>query len=168
MTNHPGVLNSRQVVKTFNDYTTKLYLFQDSLDKGVYSNMENASFYLRKTMDQHLEFSNFPHFFSIAAAWGYVPEGGSPVKALDIFSYKFDRDMIGATGEKWRNYNPEVSNFVVLNGNYDPTNRGMTCGVFSTVISQEERLRERTENLEDFLSKKANVWDYIRKPSKQK
>ncbi|OGI14627.1 hypothetical protein A3K63_03775 [Candidatus Micrarchaeota archaeon RBG_16_49_10] len=130
--------------------------------------MEDATNYFVQTMNQHPEFSTFPHFFSVAATWGYVPKDKEPVRALDIFSWKFDRKLVGATGSAWRDHNPEIANFVVFNGKYNPTNRDVSCGVFTTVVAQEERLRQKSDSLEDFLCKKANVWDYIKKPERKK
>lgn len=136
----------RGVVKGDGGFPVKLYDFQSA--KKAFSSPMEVEVDLLRTMDiiKHPAFSQ-PYTFSIALAWGLM-ENEKPIKAFDVFSYKFDK--------AWNECNPEVDIFNIKNG---ATSTGNMCETGTIILGEEGKLRRKTKSLPEYLEQWPDIGD---------
>jgi hypothetical protein len=139
-----GSIHSRQVIISKEDFPTKLYTFSAAIYGGIFQDSAEIREYLLNTLDSHPEIKKQPHVFAIAGAWGYTESDKPKVRAIDIFSYRFDKP--------WKDCNPVTDSWVFKNGIHDVNDREVTCETMSIILGKEAQLRRETDNLEQFLA----------------
>ena len=70
------------------------------------------------------------------------------MKIVDFFGYL-------GVGEKWKS-NPDIESWTIRNGVWRYQNK-ITCGEGSILFGEEEKLRRRTKNIDDYLSKSVDL-----------
>jgi hypothetical protein len=136
---------SREVVKGNNAVPVKLYNFKSSLD--VFPSTLEIRKDLLEMMGvlKHRSFSADDYKYAIAMAWGYkqkcCDKTEEPIKAFDIFSFKFDKP--------WNECNPEVDVCCLKNLSAD---RSVMCETGTIILGEEGKFRRTTKDLEDYLS----------------
>ncbi len=144
---YAGSIYSRELVRTPEGFPVRLYNFTMALD-GIFPSREEIRSYLLEILVKHQEITQPPHEFAIAAAWGYMDDH-APVKAMDIFSYKFDKP--------WDICNPDVDGWVFKNGIYKPEDREVTCETTTIILGKEAEWRRMTKSLEQYLSLRPDI-----------
>ena len=147
---YSGSVHSRKLIRSLGHFPTKLYIFRSALTK--FQDKISIEQYLLESLNKHREIAVPPHLYAIAMVWGGI-EDDKPIKAIDIFSYKFKKPW------KWDNYNPVYDRCVVKNGIEDPMDREVTCETGSIILGREGGLRRTTKDLEQFLHSWPDIGD---------
>ena len=123
-----------------------------AIDNGIFPDLRSIKQHLLEILTEHPEISVDPHWYAIGIAWGYK-EAGKPVKAMDIFSYKFDGP--------WNRCNPDVEGWVFKNGKYNPNDREVTCETGTIILGKEAELRRQTKSLKEYINSWPNIGDLL-------
>lgn len=146
---YAGSVLSREVVKTRGGFPAKLYVFRST--KNTYSDALRPGNYLLQLLNDFPEIKEKPRLYSIAFAWGYYPSriwGESPVRAMDIHSYAFDKP--------WNECDPIVDSNVFKN--FNRAEEGKVSRETSIIIlGKEGELRRKCKNLYDYLQEWPNL-----------
>jgi len=147
-----GTVLSRDLVKTEEGFPTKLYTFVMAIDNGIFPDLKSVKQHLLELINENPEIAVHPHRYAIGIAWGYK-EVDKPVKAMDIFSYKFDKP--------WDRCNPDVHGWVFKNHNHTPYDREVTCETGTIILGKEAELRRLTKSLENYINSWPDIGDLL-------